>query len=280
LNPVNRHGLFARTAGSFLDMAHSIDQPLNQAIETNVRTLFPGTPPLVGSRARQLPTSCRTRWRCNCDYDVRHNVSAFGIYEIPFHSSHAALRRILGGWQASETAFLHSGLPFSVLSAPYTANNYGIFQGSGKQFANRVAGAPLYRRTAIPGVTPLGSVQWLHPDAFASVVDPGTGACAGGDSPASCQFGDSGRNNYRGPHFTYSEGYVTKNIPLSEHVSLRFDMQFFNVFNHPNFALPGNQAVIPGAPATQTGFGAVNSSMKSSTRYSARIVPHSSRSSR
>ena len=43
-NPVNQHGLFARPAGSFLDMVHAIDQPLNQAIQTNVRSLFPGTP--------------------------------------------------------------------------------------------------------------------------------------------------------------------------------------------------------------------------------------------
>jgi len=43
-NPVNQHGLFARPAGSFLDMGHSIEQPLNQAIQTNVRSLFPGTP--------------------------------------------------------------------------------------------------------------------------------------------------------------------------------------------------------------------------------------------
>ncbi len=25
----------------------------------------------------------------NCDYDVRHNLSAFAIYEVPFHSSHS-----------------------------------------------------------------------------------------------------------------------------------------------------------------------------------------------
>src|ERR1017187_10356874 len=43
-NPVNQHSLFARPAGSFPDMKHSIDQPLNQVIQTNVRTLFPGTP--------------------------------------------------------------------------------------------------------------------------------------------------------------------------------------------------------------------------------------------
>jgi hypothetical protein len=211
-----------------------------------------------------LPGSLRPEYG-NCDYDVRHNFSGFAVYELPFRSSQALLRGALGGWQVSGTAILHSGLPFSVLSAPYTANNNGIFQGSGPQFANRVPGVPLYRKTPAPGVTQPGSLQWLNPDAFASVVDPSTGACAGGDSQASCQFGDSGRNNIRGPHFTYSEVYVTKKIPITEHVTFRFDAQFFNVFNHPNFALPTNQAGTPGEPATQTGFGALTSTISPPT---------------
>jgi hypothetical protein len=44
--------------------------------------------------------------------------------------------------------------------------------------------------------------------------------------------------------------YLTKKIPLSEHVNFRLDTQFFNVFNHPNFALPSNQAGTPGKPST------------------------------
>ena len=120
-------------------------------------------------------------------------------------------------------------------------------------------------RRAVSGVTQTGSRQWLNPDAFASVVDPSTGACAGGDSPANCQFGNSGRNNVRGPHFTYSEMYLTKKIPITEHVTFRFDTQFFNVFNHPNFALPSNQAGTPGEPATQTGFGALTSTISPPT---------------
>ena len=211
-----------------------------------------------------LPGSLRPEYG-NCDYDVRHNLTAFAIYQVPFRSSHALLRSILGGWQVSGTAILHSGLPFSVLSAPYTANNNGIFQGSGPQFANRVPGVPLYRKTPASGVTQPGSLQWLNPDAFASVVDPGTGACAGGDSPATCQFGDSGRNSVRGPHFTYSEAYVTRKVPITENVTLRFDTQFFNIFNHPNFALPSNQAGTPGKPATQTGFGALTSTISPPT---------------
>jgi hypothetical protein len=183
----------------------------------------------------------------NCDYDVRHNVSAFGIYRIPFSSPHALARMVLGGWSFSETAFLHSGLPFTVLSQPYTANGNGIFQGSGPQFARRVPGVPLYRKAPYPGVTEAGTRQWLNPEAFASVVDPTTGACTGGDSVASCQFGDSGRNTLRGPHFTYSDIYLTRRFPLRESVSLRFDTQLFNAFNHANFALPSNvQAGLPG----------------------------------
>jgi hypothetical protein len=211
-----------------------------------------------------LPGDLRKEYG-NCDYDVRHNISAFGIYEIPFLSDHAWLRRMLGGWQVSQTVFLHSGVPFSVLSAPYTADNNGIFQGSGPQYANRVYGVPVYRKARVSGVTQTGSLQWLNPDAFASVVDPSTGSCAGGDSPANCQFGNSGRNNYRGPHFTYSEVYLTKKIPITEHITFRFDTQFFNVFNHPNFALPSNQAGTPGKSATQTGFGALTSTISPPT---------------
>ncbi len=211
-----------------------------------------------------LPGDLRKEYG-NCDYDVRHNFTGFAVYEIPFHTGNSVLRRTLGGWQVSGTEILHSGVPFSVLSAPYTANNHGVFQGSGPQYANRLPGVPLYRKTPVSGVTQPGSLQWLNPDAFASVVDPSTGECVGGDTAANCQFGNSGRNNYRGPHFTYSEVYVTKTIPIADHITFRFDTQVFNVFNHPNFALPNNQAGIPGEPATQTGFGAVASTISPPT---------------
>ena len=202
--------------------------------------------PLPGELGRQY---------ASCDYDVRHNVSAYGLYQVPFHSSHAILRHSLSDWSFSETAILHSGLPFSVLSQPYIANGKGVFQANGAStiqfnapaYANGVQGVPVYSKNPIAGVTVAGTKQWLNPDAFVSVVDPATGACTGGDSVVNCQFGNSGRNSVRGPHYTGSDIYVTKTFPIREGITFRLDTQLFNAFNHPNFALPSEvEAGVPG----------------------------------
>ena len=193
-----------------------------------------------------------------CDYDIRHNLNGQYVYQLPVRVRNHSLGYALNGWQISGTAFWHSGVPFSVLSTPYSAGGNGIVQGSGPQFASVVPGVPLYEHHPIPGVTQPGTIQWLNPDAFVSAVDPSTGQCYGGDNAQNCQFGNLGRNSLRGPDFIWSDFYLTKWFPLTEHVKLRFESQFFNVFNHPNFALPSVvQAGIPGQPLTQTGFGAL-----------------------
>jgi hypothetical protein len=211
-----------------------------------------------------------------CDYDIRHNLNAQYVYQLPIKVRNHFLGNALNGWQVSGTVFWHSGIPFSVLSAPYTAS-HGIVDGSGPQFASVVSGVALYEHSPIPGVTIPGTVQWLNPDAFASTVDPSqqqlpkgqivpAGSCNGGDTPKNCQFGNLGRNALRGPNFAWSDFYLTKWFALTERLKMRFDVQFFDVFNHPNFALPSN--VVAGIPGkvctdgtrcTQIGFGALSS---------------------
>ena len=192
-----------------------------------------------------------------CDYDIRNNLNAQYVYEFPAKVQNRLLGYALNGWQVSGTVFWHSGIPFSVLSTPYSANGNGIVNGSGPQFASVVPGVPLYEHNPIPGVTQPGTVQWLNPNAFISTVDPSTGACLGGDSPTNCQFGNLHRNALRGPKFSWSDFYLSKLFPLTEQIKLRFDVQFFNVFNHANFGLPSMVlSGIPGKPTTQTGFGA------------------------
>lgn len=198
------------------------------------------------------------RDRGPCDYDIRHNLTGNYVYQLPFKVGNRALGYALNGWQISGSVFWHSGVPFSVLSAPYSARGNGIVNGSGPQFASVVPGVPLYEHQAIAGVTQPGTIQWLNPNAFASAIDPSTGGCLGGDNPQNCQFGNLGRNALRGPDFFWSDFYLTKWFALTERLKLRIEAQFFNVFNHPNFGLPSVViAGIPGNPATQTGFGAV-----------------------
>ncbi len=193
-----------------------------------------------------------------CDYDIRHNLNAQYVYELPFKVRNHSLGRAVNDWQVSGTVFWHSGIPFSVLSTPYSANGNGIVQGGGPQFASVVPGVPIYEHHSVPEVTQPGTVQWLNPDAFLSTVDPSTGSCYQGDNPATCQFGDSGRNAFRGPDFVWSDFYLTKWFALGDRVKLRLESQFFNVFNHPNLGLPSLLlAGIPGRPATQAGFGAL-----------------------
>jgi hypothetical protein len=205
-----------------------------------------------------------------CDYDIRNNLNAQYVYQLPVKVRNRLLGPALNGWQISGTVFWHGGIPFSVLSAPYSATvngiAKGIVNGSGPQFASVVPGVPLYEHKPIPGITQPGTVQWLNPEAFLSTVDPSTGRCydpsnpnnANPDNRKNCQFGNLGRNALRGPNFAWSDFYVTKQFRVTERVKMRFDAQFFNLFNHPNFGLPSNVlAGIPGNPATQAGFGAL-----------------------
>ena len=85
-----------------------------------------------------------------CDYDIRHNLNAQYVYQLPIRVRSHALGYALNGWQISGTMFWHSGVPFSVLSTPYSANGNGIVQGSGPQFASVVPGVPLYAHHPIP----------------------------------------------------------------------------------------------------------------------------------
>jgi hypothetical protein len=205
--------------------------------------------PIAGDLARD---------RGPCDYDIRHNFTANYVYQLPVKMRNRVLGRALNGWQISGTVFWHSGIPFSVLSAPYTAGGNGIVDGSGPQFAGVVPGVPLYEHNSVAGVTQPGTIQWLNPNAFVSSVNPATGACNNGNTPQSCQFGNLGRNALRGPDFAWSDFYLTKWFTLNDRLKLRIDAQFFNAFNHVNFGLPSDViAGIPGNKGTQTGFGAL-----------------------
>ena len=71
------------------------------------------------------------------------------------------------------------------------------------------------------------------------------------DSPTSPtsvgSFGNLGRNAIYGPSYANVDFSVAKNFRFFEHMTLQFRGEFFNILNHPNFALP-NFFVDPGSP--------------------------------
>jgi hypothetical protein len=59
----------------------------------------------------------------------------------------------------------------------------------------------------------------------------------GGDGAVTL-FGDLGRNIYRGPHQQNWDFSLLKNFKITERQSIRFTTDFFNIWNHANFANP------------------------------------------
>ena len=146
-----------------------------------------------------------------CDYDVRHNLTAHYVYQLPIKVREPLLARALNGWQISGTAFWHSGLPFSVLSTPYTANGNGIVQGSGPQYASVVPGVPVYEHNPDPGRHATGnhSMAQSRTRSFRRWIRAPEPAPAATARPT-CQFGNLGRNALRGPDFVWSDFYLTQ----------------------------------------------------------------------
>ncbi len=78
---------------------------------------------------------------------------------------------------------------------------------------------------------------YLNPNAFAQ--------------PAFGSFGDLGRNAIFGPGYKDLDFSLTKNTQLFEHLNMQLRAEFFNILNHPNFALPAG-SITPGqGPAGQ-----------------------------
>jgi hypothetical protein len=68
-------------------------------------------------------------------------------------------------------------------------------------------------------------------------------------------FGANGlRNAFRGPSYFNTDFSFTKktNIPKWERAQLQLGLQFFNLFNHPNFNLPVNDITNPNFGTVQS----------------------------
>jgi hypothetical protein len=162
--------------------------------------------------------------RSNGDTDQRNNLKYTLLYGIPMGSGHAFLgsssapiKTLVSGWSVNSLGLFTSGVPVNVLQNVNTYGNGDLIN----QRPNRVAGQPLHLPTTILST---GSVSFLNPAAW-SIPTAGT-------------FGNSPRNPVNGPHLTQVDMALMKMTPIREGQQLEFRTEFFNIFNHPNFAAP------------------------------------------
>jgi outer membrane receptor protein involved in Fe transport len=151
-------------------------------------------------------------------FDTRHRWTTAINYAVP---EAGFLPHILAaGWQLNSIITVQSGRPINVLT-----NNGGVNFNF------------VQRPDIIPGVNPIlpnwsPTTGYLNPLAF---KDPAVTA-----TDPNGFFGDLGRDQIYGPGFVNFDFSVTKNFQLRERLMLQFRAEFFNIFNHPNFALPTN----------------------------------------
>jgi hypothetical protein len=159
------------------------------------------------------------------DFDTRHRFTAAFTYSLP---NFRGPRRLTQGWQINTIVTAQSGRPVPIVNSDDTSGTSFPTPSNFHQ-----------RPDVVPGINPINSnwesapdtIGYLNANAFA---DPAVGT-----------FGDLGRNEIYGPHFWNVDFAVSKNTQLFERMNLQLRAEFFNIFNHPNFALP-NFFVVPG----------------------------------
>ncbi|HWB31797.1 MAG TPA: TonB-dependent receptor [Acidobacteriaceae bacterium] len=180
------------------------------------------------------------------------NVTSL-VYELPFGRGRRLMAdanpfvdSILGGWQVSGIVTAQAGTPFNITYNPTGAQQVSpqisaTYRGANEYRPNIVPGQPVTRGTSNRAAN-TGFVNYVNPAAFAL---PSTGG-----SP----FGNASRNPGRSPMYNDTDLSLNKRFTTPvEGLKVEFRTEFYNLFNHTNFFLPGNISGTQGSVATGGG---------------------------
>jgi hypothetical protein len=180
-------------------------------------------------------------------FDIRHRAVFVFVYDLPIGPGHRFLgwgnginRQVFGGWQISGNTTIQSGTPFTVFNGSQDFSGFN-------QFNDR------------PDIVGTGALphNYSNPDAAYSFSYFGCAIVAGKllcPNPPTGRQGNSGRNQYYGPGLQNWNFSTAKLFPLgTERLHLRFEADFFNLFNHTNFSNPvGSESSVNFGKITST----------------------------
>ncbi len=161
-------------------------------------------------------------------FDTRHRFTGAANYDVPYW--HVLPKALGTGWALNWIASFQSGRPIPIVTENDTTGRFYFNQ----------------RPNVVPGVNPI----LPHWNPFTGYLN-----AAAFSQPAFGTFGDLGRDSVYGPGYSNLDFSVTKNTKIYERLNLQLRAEFFNIFNHPNFALPAgsiNPGVAPAGLISQT----------------------------
>ncbi|HEV2618328.1 MAG TPA: TonB-dependent receptor, partial [Acidobacteriaceae bacterium] len=194
------------------------------------------------------------------DFDRTRNFEQQVTYELPAGRGHryfnsGIAQYVLGGWRTSATITAVSGLPFTITATSktggttQTANQVGVY----KVLHNVSGGASTtHPEWFDPGPTGTGpnGANFQDPN----VASPCVAYSSTNQTP--CTFGNTGRNQFRGPGYFNDNLSLFKSFPIFRESQLTARFDAFNATNTPDFSNP--QASI-----TSATFGQITSTLGS-----------------
>jgi hypothetical protein len=159
----------------------------------------------------------------NADYDTRNYVSGSYVVTVPYWGGPHI---VTDNWEVSGTVFHNTGYPFTVIDGN-VSNNLGNYASN------------IYAQQTTNSLPHCGGNNVWN-NATGGPTTPCAITAASGNFAEATAFGQQERNQVRGPNYTDTDLDVTKGfrIPGWESAQLKLGAQFFNLFNHPNFAQP------------------------------------------
>ena len=172
------------------------------------------------------------------DFDRRHRFVVSYRYDLPlFKGETGAKGALLQGWALSGITIFQSGSPFSVTDSG--AGSAFLVLG----FTPLTLGGQLAPGSTIASGPTTGDIHkridgYLNPAAFTTAPQLYLAQCLTDSNFCTTDFGNLGRNVFRGPSQQNWDFALIKNFKITERQSLRFTTDFFNIWNHTNFGNP------------------------------------------
>jgi hypothetical protein len=172
------------------------------------------------------------------DFNRPHRLAVSYAYDLPFFAHATGMQKAaLGGWQVAGVSIFQTGLPFSIFDS--SAGTGFLGEGS-----TPLLGASLAQGATIASGLKGGSAQsavvngYLNGPAFAPAPQLYPTQCLTDPNFCTTGFGDLGRNIYHGPFQQNWDVSFLKHFKIGEKQEVRFAADFFNLWNHTNFAPP------------------------------------------